>query len=86
MFLLGAYSAAFITHLTLRDPVLPFLDFEGLLKHGSYRLGMAQNNAEIEYFKVSSLPTLTLLDLCSLPLIISTREQLSEVGAVSVLM
>lgn len=54
MFLLGCYSAAFITHLTLRDPVLPFTDFKGLLEDGSYRLGMALISAQLEYFKVSS--------------------------------
>jgi hypothetical protein len=53
MLLLGFYSAAFITHLTLTDPVLPFTDFEGLLKDGSYRLGMAQRSAPLDYFKVS---------------------------------
>ncbi|XP_021923392.1 probable glutamate receptor isoform X2 [Zootermopsis nevadensis] len=54
MFLLGCYSAAFITHLTLRDPVLPFTDFKGLLEDGSYRLGMALISAQLEYFKNSS--------------------------------
>jgi hypothetical protein len=54
MLLLGCYSAAFITHLTLTDPVLPFTDFEGLLKDGSYRLGMAMRSAPLDYFKVST--------------------------------
>jgi hypothetical protein len=54
VFLLGCYSAAFITHLTLRDPVLPFTDFEGLLKASNYRLDMALNIAQLEHFKVST--------------------------------
>jgi hypothetical protein len=53
MLLLGCYSAAFITNLTLRDTALPFTDFEGLLKDGSYSLGMSPTNEHLEYFKVS---------------------------------
>jgi len=55
MLLLGCYSAGFITNLTLSEPALPFTDFEGLLKDGSYRLGMARVNEQVEYFKVSIL-------------------------------
>jgi hypothetical protein len=55
MLLLGCYSAGFITNLTLRDPALPFTDFEGLLKDGSYRLGMAPVNEQLDYFRVSML-------------------------------
>jgi len=55
MLLLGCYSAGFITNLTLREPALPFTDFEGLLKDGSYRLGMALVNEQLEHFKVSIL-------------------------------
>jgi len=55
MLLLGCYSAGFITNLTLSEPALPFTDFEGLLKDGSYRLGMARTNEQVEYFKVSIL-------------------------------
>jgi len=55
MLLLGCYSAGFITNLTLREPALPFTDFEGLLKDGSYRLGMARANEQLEYFRVSNL-------------------------------
>jgi hypothetical protein len=55
MLLLGCYSAGFITNLTLRDPALPFTDFEGLLNDGSYRLGMALVNDQLDYFKVSIL-------------------------------
>jgi hypothetical protein len=55
LLLLGCYSAGFITNLTLREPVLPFTDFEGLLKDGSYRLGMTSMNEQLEYFRVSIL-------------------------------
>ena len=55
MLLLGCYSAGFITNLTLRDPTLPFTDFEGLLKDGTYRLGMALVNEQLDYFRVSIL-------------------------------
>jgi len=55
MLLLGCYSAGFITNLTLREPALPFTDFEGLLKDGSYRLGMARANEQLEFFSVSVL-------------------------------
>jgi hypothetical protein len=82
VFLLGSYSAAFITHLTLRDPVLPFTDFAGLLKDGSYRLGMAQNSAQLEYFKVSSLLTVSVT---AHRVLFAQESNVSKTGAVSVL-
>jgi len=47
------YSAAFTTDRTLQEPTLPFTNFEGLLKDGSYPLGMVRAAAEMNYFKVS---------------------------------
>ena len=47
------YSAVFTADCTFREPKLPFKNFEGLLKDGSYPLGMMQASAEMNYFKVS---------------------------------
>jgi len=47
------YSAAFIADCTLQEPTLPFTNFEGLLKDGSYQLGMMRSSIEMDSFKVS---------------------------------
>jgi len=51
--LFSYYSAAFTTDLTLQEPTLPFTNFEGLLKDGTYQLGMSRGSAQLDYFKVS---------------------------------
>jgi hypothetical protein len=50
--LLAAYSAALVSFMTVQDVKLPFTTFEGLLRHGEYRLGTLQGTAYISYFNV----------------------------------
>jgi len=51
---LVAYSATFISLLTVRRTVLPFTDFKGLLNDGTYKLGVFPNSAQMFYFEVSN--------------------------------
>jgi hypothetical protein len=50
--LLAAYSAKLISFMTVQHVKLPFTTFEGLLKHGEYRLGTLQGTAYISYFNL----------------------------------
>jgi hypothetical protein len=50
--LLSAYSAALISFLTKKSVVMPFRDLQGLLKDGTYRLGIMPDSAEYEMFEV----------------------------------
>jgi hypothetical protein len=50
--LLSAYSAALISFLTKKSVVVPFRDLQGLLKDGTYRLGIMPDSAEYEMFEV----------------------------------
>ncbi|PSN41923.1 hypothetical protein C0J52_06811, partial [Blattella germanica] len=56
--ILACYSAAFITHLTLRKPHLPFQNFEEFLEDGTYRLGMLQKSAQMDYFRQANVKLL----------------------------
>ena len=65
---MAAYSATFISYLTVRDLELPFRTYEGLLNDGRYRLLAVTGTAQLNYFDVSihafiSLCTITKLDL-----------------------
>jgi hypothetical protein len=51
---LVAYSATFISFLTVRRTVLPFTDFKGLLYDGTYKLGVFPDSAQMYYFEVSN--------------------------------
>ncbi|XP_023708697.1 glutamate receptor ionotropic, delta-2 isoform X2 [Cryptotermes secundus] len=52
--LLSAYSAALISFLTKQSVVMPFRDLQGLLKDGTYRLGIMPDSAEYEMFENSA--------------------------------
>jgi hypothetical protein len=51
---MAAYSAAFISYLTVQDLQLPFTTFEGLLNDGRYRLLAVNGTAQLNYFDVST--------------------------------
>jgi hypothetical protein len=52
-----AYSATFISFLSVRKFTLPFTDFEGLLRNGRYMLGVIENSEREAYFKVRAFVT-----------------------------
>ncbi|KAJ4432288.1 hypothetical protein ANN_20906, partial [Periplaneta americana] len=47
-----AYTATFISFLTVTHYHMPFKDFQGILDDGTYRLGILASAASINYFKV----------------------------------
>jgi hypothetical protein len=47
-----SYAATFISFLAVRRYKLPFEDFEGILKDGSYRLGLNRATGHINSFQV----------------------------------
>lgn len=51
--LISSYSGSIISNLTVFRLDLPFYDLEGLLKDGTYSLGMLQTTFVFEIFKVS---------------------------------
>jgi hypothetical protein len=53
--LLVAYSASFISFLTVQHHHLPFTDFQGALHDGSYRVDVLAASADIDYFTVIQL-------------------------------
>ncbi|KAJ9579001.1 hypothetical protein L9F63_024889 [Diploptera punctata] len=59
--LLAGYSAALISYLTLRKPVIPFTTFEGLLKDNSYKFGVTPFSSAYSYFEVTKDPLLKKL-------------------------
>ncbi|XP_069696242.1 glutamate receptor 3-like [Periplaneta americana] len=48
-----AYTATFISFLTVTHYHMPFKDFQGILDDGTYRLGILASAASINYFKFS---------------------------------
>ncbi|XP_021923397.1 probable glutamate receptor isoform X5 [Zootermopsis nevadensis] len=52
--LFACYSAGFVSYLTLRHSQLPFTDFKGFLKDGSFELLAMKRSVEWDYFKSSS--------------------------------
>ena len=50
--LFAAYSATFISFLTVRSYQLPFTDFQGLASNGKYKLGMVFGSGNMYYFQV----------------------------------
>jgi hypothetical protein len=60
LILLSAYSAALISFLTKQSVLMPFRDLQGLLKDGTYRLGIMSNSAEYEMFEVRNEAVITL--------------------------
>ncbi|XP_023717063.1 uncharacterized protein LOC111869631 isoform X2 [Cryptotermes secundus] len=51
-----SYAATFISFLAVRRYKLPFEDFEGLLKDGSYRLGLNRATGHLHLFQDSDDP------------------------------
>jgi hypothetical protein len=51
---MAAYSAVFISYLTVQDLKLPFATFKGLLKDGRYHLLAVAGTAQLNYFDVSA--------------------------------
>ncbi|PSN34585.1 Ionotropic receptor 117 [Blattella germanica] len=54
MVLVAAYSASLISHLTVQRIELPFTNFEGLLKDGTYKLGVTESSATFNLFDKSN--------------------------------
>ncbi|XP_033608695.1 glutamate receptor ionotropic, delta-1 [Cryptotermes secundus] len=54
--LMAAYSAVFISYLTVQDLKLPVATFQDLLKDGRYRLLSVTGTAQLNYFDQSSNP------------------------------
>jgi hypothetical protein len=52
MVLMAAYSAFLISSLAVERQHLPFRDLQGLLKDGSYRLGVARDGSYFNRFSV----------------------------------
>jgi len=52
-----AYSATFISFLSVTKFALPFADFQGLLRNGRYTLGVIKNSEREAFFKVRTLVT-----------------------------
>jgi hypothetical protein len=52
LLLFVAYSATFISFLTVRRNDMPFNDFSGLLEDGTYNLGVLSGSARVDFFKV----------------------------------
>ena len=50
--LMSAFSASLISSLAVQPQHLPFMDLQGLLNDGSYRLGVLQNSSKISIFDV----------------------------------
>ncbi|KAJ9584260.1 hypothetical protein L9F63_021382, partial [Diploptera punctata] len=59
--IMSSYSAAFITHLTLREIELPFRTFEEFLRDKTYHMGMVPNTAQMDYFKESKVDLLNII-------------------------
>ncbi|PSN40739.1 hypothetical protein C0J52_16799 [Blattella germanica] len=47
---LAAYSAIFISFLTVRHIYTPFTTFEDILREGTYKLGILQRSVELNFF------------------------------------
>jgi hypothetical protein len=50
--LMAAYSAFLISSLAVQRQYLPFRDLQGLLKDGSYRLGVVRNSYQFNMLEV----------------------------------
>jgi hypothetical protein len=52
MVLMAAYSAFLISSLAVERRQLPFMDFQGLLNDGSYRLGVMRDGSHFSMLNV----------------------------------
>jgi hypothetical protein len=59
MVLFMAYSATFISHLTVQRRELPFRDFQGFVNDGTYKLGAEYGSAHEGYLKVRYIYIIT---------------------------
>ena len=50
----AAYSASFISYLTVQDIDLPFNSLRELVDTGTYKLGVLANSGQLNNFNVSS--------------------------------
>lgn len=50
----AAYAAAFVSLLTVQRYKLPFVDFKGLLKDGTYHIGQTRGTGHMEAFRVNT--------------------------------
>ena len=53
LIMMAAYAATFVSFLTVQRYKLPFVDFKGLLKDGTYHIGMARGTGHVEVFRVN---------------------------------
>jgi hypothetical protein len=58
--LMAAYSAALVSSMTVQDFKLPFSSFRELLQLRHYRLGTLSGSAQISYFEVRHIVTVTV--------------------------
>ncbi|KAJ9597581.1 hypothetical protein L9F63_011582 [Diploptera punctata] len=58
----SSYSATLISILTIRYQKLPFTSFKEMLEDGTYRLGLLQSSAELDYFEKSNDSLLQILN------------------------
>ena len=49
----AAYSAMLVSFLAVQNVVLPFEDVEGLLKDGTYQLGILSGTSQLDFFRVN---------------------------------
>jgi hypothetical protein len=52
--MMAAYAATFVSFLTVQKYKLPFVDFEGLLKDGTYHVGLTRGTGHMEAFQVNT--------------------------------
>ena len=55
LIIMAAYAATFVSFLTVQRYTLPFVDFEGLLKDGTYHVGIIRGTGYTEAFRVNML-------------------------------
>ena len=54
LIIMAAYAATFVSSLTVQKYKLPFVDFKGLLKDGTYHIGLTRGTGHVEVFRVNT--------------------------------
>lgn len=54
LIMMAAYAAAFVSFVTVQRYKLPFVDFKGLLKDGTYHIGLIRGTGHMEVFRVNT--------------------------------
>lgn len=54
LIMMAAYAAAFVSFLTDQTYTLPFVDYKGLLKDGTYHIGLTSGTGHAETFRVNT--------------------------------